>query len=377
MTSKHDVTPAKWLVEPLAAEVSRAVQRLCHSDDVNHVALMPDIHLAEDVCIGTVVATEQLIYPMAVGGDIGCGMAALAINVDAGLIDNQRAAARVLSGLYQCVPCNKHRKPLDLPDNLDTRKLSNARLRRIASREGRVQLGTLGRGNHFLEFQSDQKGQLWIMIHSGSRGLGQAITEHHLRNAQKGASGLLTLDGKEDSGSLYLSDVGWARTYAAENRLSMLRAVAELLAGLFEVAADWDSLIHCDHNHVQQEVHFGKQLWVHRKGAQSARDSEPGIIPGSMGTASFHTTGRGVDQALMSCSHGAGRKLSRTEARKYVTAQQFSRQVGELWFDQRRAGKLRDEAPSAYKDIRQVMKAQRDLARIVRELRPLLSYKGH
>jgi tRNA-splicing ligase RtcB len=156
----------------------------------------------------------------------------------------------------------------------------------------------------------------------------------------------------------------------------MLSAVVELLQRIFGVAPDWESLVHCDHNHVQQELHAGKPLWVHRKGAQSANVDEPGVIPGSMGTASFHTAGRGCDRALMSCSHGAGRALSRTEARQKVSSKNFARQMQNVWYDQRHSHRLFDEAPSAYKNIRHVMIAQRDLTRIVRELRPLLSYKG-
>jgi tRNA-splicing ligase RtcB len=376
MTHHHHARLTTWLFEPLAPDVTRSVDRLRHAPDVRHMAMMPDVHLARDVCIGAVVATESLIYPAAVGGDIGCGMIALAFAADASLLHDEKAAAKVLSGLYERVPSNKHRKPRELPDRLRETPLSDSRLQRLASRDGRVQFGTLGRGNHFLEFQADQDGRLWGMIHSGSRAMGQAIMAHHLEATQHAATGLKSLHSAEGSGPLYLADAHWARAYAGANRLAMLSAVTRLLHDLFGVASDWDSLIHCDHNHVQQEPHFGKTLWVHRKGAQSAYVDQPGIVPGSMGAASFHTMGRGCQDALMSCSHGAGRRLSRTEARQQVSGREFARQVGKLWYDHRRAAKLRDEAPSAYKDIRQVMRAQRDLTRIIRELRPLLTYKG-
>ena len=196
------------------------------------------------------------------------------------------------------------------------------------------------------------------------------------RAAGRSSHGATNLSASDDSGRSYLADVEWARAYARENRLAMLRAVEQLMHQSFASLADWSSLIHCDHNHVQQEEHFGELFWIHRKGAQSARVDEPGIIPGSMGSASFHTRGRGCDDALMSCSHGAGRKLSRSEARRSVSEKAFARQLGDLWYDHRRSAKLRDEAPAAYKDIRAVMQAQRELARINRQLRPLLSYKG-
>jgi tRNA-splicing ligase RtcB len=375
MNDSHQADLKSWLTEPLAPEVIQSVDRLRQFDDVQYVALMPDVHLAQDVCIGAVVATRELIYPAAVGGDIGCGMAALAFDIAAASVDNERAAATILKGLYKLVPGNKHRKPRNLPAELEALPLSDSRLRRIAQRDGRVQLGTLGRGNHFLELQAAQDGRLWVLVHSGSRAMGQAITAHHIMNAGRSLHGFAHFSTSDDSGRSYLADVQWARAYARENRLAMLRAVEQLMRQSFAGLADWSSLIHCDHNHVQQEAHFGELFWIQRKGAQTAALDEPGVIPGSMGSASFHTRGRGCEDALMSCSHGAGRMLSRSEARMSVGEKAFARQVGDLWYDHRRSAKLRDEAPAAYKDIRAVMRAQRDLVRIERQLHPVLSYK--
>lgn len=250
----------RWLAGPLGLDVSRSIERIAASKDVQHVAVMPDVHLSGEVCVGLAVATTRLIYPAAVGGDIGCGMA-------------------------------------------------------------------------FLWDDSPQ-------------------------------------------GRGYLSDVSWARGYAQQNRLAMVAAVADLLEDLFGVLLDEDSLIQSDHNHVRCETHFGRPFWVHRKGAQSAREGEEGIVPGSMGTASFHVVGRGCADSLASSSHGAGRRLSRTEALPTISTRQLRREMGTIWFDQRHADSLRDEAPGAYRDIRTVMRAQGELVRIVRELRPLLSYKG-
>jgi tRNA-splicing ligase RtcB len=173
-----------------------------------------------------------------------------------------------------------------------------------------------------------------------------------------------------------LGDVAWAIAYAEQNRLAMLSAVALSFEELFGIATDDDSLIHANHNHVRPEIHFGRDCWVHRKGAQSARAGEPGIIPGSMGTASFHVAGRGCKESLCSSSHGAGRKLSRTDARRTISVRKLDRQMESVWFDHRRVQALRDEAPGAYKDIHAVMRAQKKLTRIVRELRPILNYKG-
>src|SRR5262249_21715240 len=163
-----------------------------------------------------------------------------------------------------------------LPESLKNRALSDERLDKIASRDGMVQLGTLGRGNHFLEFQADEEQRLWMMVHSGSRAMGQAITNHHVRRAQGRSASLTFLDAGRESGLAYLSDVSWARDYAAASRLMMPRAVEAILAPRYSASVDWSTLVHSDHDHVQRETHFGEEVLVHRKGAQSARSDEMG-----------------------------------------------------------------------------------------------------
>ena len=368
-----------WLTEPLTLDVNRSLDRLAKTDDVRKVAVMPDVHLAADVCVGAVVATSRLVYPAAVGGDIGCGMAAVRVDVEAELLRGAKAAAHVLAGLYNRGPTNRHSRdsaPHELPSSLGKIRLSHSSLERRKNRDGRVQLGTLGRGNHFLEFQADPDGQLWIMIHSGSRAMGQAITAYHLSQAETGFGGLKYLEAETIAGQDYLHDMKWALLYAERNRLNMVGAVTGLLHDLFGVETDWSSLLHGHHNHVLREEHLGELLWVHRKGAQASHRDQPGIIPGSMGTASFLVSGRGCEQALCSSSHGAGRKLSRTEARQAISTRQLHRQMDSVRFDHRNASALREEAPEAYKDIYKVMRAQKELTRITTELRPILCYKG-
>jgi tRNA-splicing ligase RtcB len=364
-----------WAAEPLPPDVAKSAERLRQAEDVRHVVLLPDVHLAKDACVGAVIATRRLIYPAAVGGDIGCGMAAVAVNAAADLIGDDHSAAWLLAALDRFVPSNRHRERQDLPASLQGAALSDAALEKQANRDGRVQLGTLGGGNHFLEFQTDEEQRLWAMVHSGSRGMGQAITGHHTRGAPR-ASGLAWLDAETDAGRAYLADTAWARTYAAENRLAMLRTVETILRDGFSTAIDWTTLIHSDHDHVRRETHFGDEFWIHRKGAQPASAGEAGIIPGSMGTATFHVEGRGYAEALMSCSHGAGRQLSRNAARRAIGVRQFERQLRGIRFDRRRSLALRDEAPAAYKNIESVLRAQKDLVKIVRRLQPVLSYKG-
>lgn len=371
----------QWLAAPPPKDVAESIERIARLPDVLRIAVMPDAHLATDVCVGLVVATSGTIYPSAVGGDIGCGMAAIQFDASADLLADEALAGRLLAELYRCVPSLKHsreRAPAAIPEELLAAPLSHPRLERLKVRDARLQLGTLGRGNHFLEFQGDSEGRLWLMLHSGSRAMGQAITAHHVESARSRAKAprIIGFDADSATGRAYLNDMAWAIGYARANRLAMVEATRAILAELRGVEAIGDSLIHCDHNHVRRESHDGDSLWVHRKGALSAAAGEPGVIPGSMGTRSYHVLGRGEESSLCSSSHGAGRALSRGEAGQRISAVEFVRQMRGVWFDHRRARHLRDEAPGAYKDIGAVMRAQRALTKIERELQPLLSYKG-
>jgi tRNA-splicing ligase RtcB len=370
-----------WLTKPLSSDVAQSIERLCRADDVRYVAVMPDVHLANEVCVGVAMATQRLIYPAAVGSDIGCGMAAIGFETDAGLLANERTADRVLAGMYRLIPSIKHPREAvqeKLPACVQDASLSDPRLEKLKDRDGRFQFGTLGRGNHFVELQADEHDRLWVMVHSGSRGMGQAITGHHLKKAREEGQidKLVRLDAKSPVGQAYLTDVAWAVSYAEQNRLAIIAAVEKLMDELFNTAANRETLIHSNHNHVRRESHEGQEYWVHRKGALSAACNEPGLIPGSMGSASFHVVGRGEESALCSSSHGAGREFSRGVASKKINVRRLEQEMHGVWFDHRHAAMLRDEAPSAYKDIHSVMRAQRELTRIERQLRPLLSYKG-
>ena len=367
-----------WLAEPMPPDVRRTVERMSRATDVQHVAIMPDVHLAKDVCVGTVVATTRLIYPAAVGGDIGCGVAAAAFDAPADLLSDVENADRLLRALPEALPIIRHgprtRRPL--PPHLTDLPLSHERLNAIRRRDGVVQFGTLGRGNHFLEFQGDDEGCLWLMVHSGSRAMGQATRDFHVARAAETSAGLASLDSESGSGRGYLSDAEWARRYAAGNRRVMIESVSMLVAGMFGIRLNYETFFDCDHNHVQRETHFGCELWVHRKGAMQAVSGQAGIIPGSMGSESFHVEGRGNAESLCSSSHGAGRAMSREEARRRISSKELTRQMGTVVFDRQLVSSLREEAPAAYKDVKAVLRAQADLTRIVRRLRPLLCYKG-
>lgn len=368
-----------WVAQPPERAVRQTLERLRHAPDVAHVAVMPDVHLAAGVSNGVAVATERLIYPAAVGGDIGCGFATVAFDAAAAPLDRPLAAEAVLNRLPQAVPVIRHKRRDGLPELVDefaAEKLSDSELIAKAASTGRLELGTLGRGNHFLEFQEDDRGRLWIMVHSGSRAMGQHIAGFHGQRATSVGSGLAWLDANSEAGRAYLRDVEWARAYATESRRHMLVAAAGVAADVLNIELDWPTLLNTDHNHVQLEQHGDRTLWVHRKGANVAAEDTPNVIPGSMATHTYHVLGRGKPDALKSSSHGAGRRLSRGAARARIRRKDLTRQLAGVWIDPRTVGRLTDEAPAAYKDIDVVMRAQRDLVRIVRRVRPVLCYKG-
>jgi tRNA-splicing ligase RtcB len=368
-----------WLVAPMDDEVSQGIRRLRWAPDVQRVAVMPDVHLAEDVCVGVAVATTELLYPQAVGGDIGCGMLAVPLDAAAAALSEPRIAGRLLASLGNSIPARRRnrRQTIPMSGDLSHAELSDSRLQRLWSTTGALEFATIGSGNHFVELQADESDRLWLMVHSGSRGLGPAIRDHHLARSTLAGGGLKCLKSGEDSGIAYLSDARSARRYAQENRRQIALLVGEALRDVLGSGQlQWAETITSDHNHVERETHGALTLWVHRKGAMPAWPGQAGVLPGSMGTCSYHVVGRGCSDALCSSAHGAGRILSRTEARRKITPRELRRQMGSVWYDFRQSERLRDEAPGAYKDIRAVARAQRDLVKVVRVLRPVLSYKG-
>ena len=361
----------RWLAEPLPKAVAQALDRLATARGVAHVAVMPDVHLAEHVCVGTVIGTEGWLYPQAVGGDIGCGMAAVRLAANSDALADERAAARVFAELRVRVPAVRQARPQEV----SLEELSSVDLQRRVSRDARIEFGTLGRGNHFLEVQADEEERLWLMVHTGSRAVGPAIQAHHLARGDPAGKGLVAL-AVPGSGDEYLHDAEVAVRYARANRRAVAEAAASAVHEALGVATEWPTWFDAVHNFVRREGHGGRELWVHRKGASSAADGERGIVPGSMGARSFHVTGRGCAAALGSSSHGAGRRLARGEAMRAISVRDLERDLRSVFFERELADRLRDEAPAAYKDVGAVMRAQRDLVRIERTLRPVLSYKG-
>ena len=370
----------EWLIEPLPTDVARLIERLRATEGVDRVAVLPDVHPSGAFCVGTVIASQSRVFPAAVGSDIGCGMMAQRFDARASdIVPDPSTGQRILRALALLVPTHRHGErtcPEALPEELSPLGLTTLPLRNRAARDGRVQLGTLGRGNHFLELQVDDEGSLWLMVHSGSRGMGQAITDHHTPRAMRDAQGTAYFEVGSEACRDYETDVAWARRYAECSREAMVTSVAVLLEAWFGVTADRDSRISCDHNHVAVEQHFGAEVRVHRKGALPAAEGQPGVISGSMGTLSYHVTGRGCARSLDSSSHGAGRRLRRSEAARQVSTKRLADQMGGVIYDRSLAKRLVEEAPSAYRDIERVMRAQRELTRITRRVRPILVHKG-
>ena len=369
-----NVKTRRWVSHKLDSKVDRALRNLAAAKDVRRIAVMPDVHLAGDVCNGVVVATESLIYPQCVGGDIGCGYLSIELKGAGEDWVSKASLAEIWEGVRRAVPINKHGGRSGFTSSTE---LSSVGLEKANQREGRLQLGTLGRGNHFVELQTDQQGVISLLIHSGSRSMGQKTSSWHLKNATvDSGSGLKFVDVRSETGMAFLNDIEWARQYAAANRLEMLRAIESKVLFAMGFTLDRTTLIHLDHNHVQQEFHDGRAFWVHRKGAQVLQESQVSVIPGTMGTTTYLVEGRQNAEALYSCSHGAGRAMSRKEAAQRISVKTLCQETNRVCINPSRLRALVDEAPSAYKDIRRVMKAQRDLVRIVGRREPLLNFKG-
>jgi tRNA-splicing ligase RtcB len=298
-------------------------------------------------------------------------MLAVAMDIDAAPLRVPKIAGQILADFGCAVPARRRNRQAALPQPADVTSaaLSHASLESVRRKEGCVEFATLGSGNHFIELQEDENGRLWVMVHSGSRAMGQAIRDHHLERAQLVDNRLRMLDASSEAGASYLHDASWARRFADASRKAIAHEVCQVLTKQLGARVCWETLITTDHNHVSFECYDGVDFWVHRKGAMPARLGEIGVLPGSMGTLSFHVQGRGHEAALCSSAHGAGRAMSRTEARTKVTERDLRRQMEGVWYDCRLAGRLRDEAPTAYKDIRAVLRAQREMVKVVRTLK--------
>lgn len=359
----------------------------------HHVAAMPDVHMGIGATIGSVIATHKAIIPAAVGVDIGCGMIAARLSLTANEL-NEKNLKKVFAQISRKVPVG-----FDQHDNnhafIDAAKTFESglksMLRRLPDLLGSIknkskwinQLGTLGGGNHFIELCLDEHDFVWIMIHSGSRGIGNAIATYFIKLAKKDMESdadklpdrnlSYFTEGSEHFND-YIEAVDWAQRYAFQNRKCMLDLVLAALhrhLTSFEITTE---IINCHHNYVEKENHYGADVWVTRKGAIRATPGELGIIPGSMGSKSYIVRGKGNPESFNSCAHGAGRRMSRKQAKKIFNQADLKAQTAGVMC--RKDTGVIDEIPAAYKDIDTVMDNQRDLVEVVHTLKQVLCIKG-
>ncbi len=382
-------------VDSAALDQLRAVADLPYVH--HHVAVMPDVHLGKGATVGSVVAMRDAVSPAAVGVDIGCGMAAVRTNLTASDLPDDLGAIR--AAVEAVIPVGRLGHPTvsgrvrshrELWDGFaDLHPLVSGRLERAMA-----QLGTLGSGNHFIELCLDTGDQVWLMLHSGSRNIGKELAEVHIGIAKRLAHNgdlrdrdlAVFLAGTAEMRA-YRHDLVWAQRYAQLNRVTMLGLYQDVLHGFFPglrlpVAPQSGpyagerafASVNCHHNYVSEEHHYGADVLVTRKGAISARSGEYGIIPGSMGTRSYIVRGLGNPESFHSASHGAGRRMSRSKAKKMFTVEDLTAATAGV--ECRKDAGVIDEIPAAYKDVEQVIANQRDLVAVAAELRAVLCVKG-
>jgi len=362
-----------------------------------HVAAMPDVHAGIGATVGSVIPTRAAIIPAAVGVDIGCGMNAVRTTLTASQLPDN--LARLRSAIEAAIPVGLGQHDWDKVRGSSHARAGrplNDRLDRIVARHGGImkmqrkfvqtwicQLGTLGGGNHFVEICIDEDERVWIMLHSGSRGIGNVIGRYFIAAAQKDMRRhQVNLPDRDlayfSEGSTlfddYVEAVGWAQDYALLNRSEMMRRALEALARHVPPFRLDGEAINCHHNYVARETHADEHLYVTRKGAISAREGELGIIPGSMGARSYIVRGKGNPDSFCSCSHGAGRRMSRSEAKRSFDRFDLAAQTEGI--ECRKDAGVVDEIPAAYKDIEQVMAHQSDLVEVVHTLRQVICIKG-
>jgi tRNA-splicing ligase RtcB len=352
-----------------------------------HIALMPDAHTGYGMPIGGVMAADNVVVPNAVGVDIGCGICAVKTDLKLNP-DIQRRLKDIVRDIEERVPVGfKHHKMAQY-ETLMPKGYKFGSMEVVRSEYGSAlrQLGTLGGGNHFIEIQKDKEDYIWIMIHSGSRNIGKQVADHYNKIAKKlnkqwnspvpPKADLAYLPFTTEEAHRYFEEMNYCVDFALANRKLMLKRVQEVMADYFP-NIKFGEIINIAHNYAKWEKHFGKDVVVHRKGATSAHKGELGIIPGSQGTKSYIVEGLGNPESFSSCSHGAGRVMGRNEAIRRLSFEEEVRKLNKSGIlHSIRTHRDLDEAPSAYKNIQQVMLDQDDLVKIVTELSPLAVIKG-
>ena len=386
--------PVKIYTDHVEPEAQRQLANIAELPIVyHHVAAMPDVHLGIGATVGSVIATRRAIIPAAVGVDIGCGMIAARLSLTGDELD-EKSLKKVFAQIERDVPVGReqHREDralseLALPFKPELTELTRKHphlLRSFGKTSNWVlQMGSLGGGNHFIEICIDEENRVWAMLHSGSRGIGNAIGHYFIELARSDAGrndvhlpdrDLAYLAEGAQHFDDYVRAVGWAQRYAAANREAMMDLVLAAMTRHLPPFTITTEAVNCHHNYVEHEHHFGEDVWVTRKGAISARKGELGIIPGSMGAKSYIVRGLGNAESFCSSAHGAGRRMSRRAAqKKFVTEDLVQQTAGVIC---RKDKGVLDEIPGAYKDIDEVMQNQSDLTEVVHTLKQVVCVKG-
>ena len=390
----HYGVPVKIFTNDIDSDSIKQLKKMAQLQFIySHIAVMPDVHVGKGATVGSVIPTKNAIIPAAVGVDIGCGMNAVRLNLKAFQLPDNLAPLRhaierkvpvgfelhkqVKAKASSIIPLEKRLQPII------QKHPGLVRMLRKFDATWQKQLGTLGSGNHFIELCLDENQDVWIMLHSGSRGLGNVIGTYFIELAKKEAQHRFGHVPDKDlsyfaEGSAsfndYVEAVEWAQNYAFENRREMMRLILEAIRPLLPPFQMTKEAINCHHNYVSRENHFGEDLLITRKGAIRAGQDELGIIPGSMGARSYIVKGKANPESFCSCSHGAGRKMSRNKAKLLFSQDDLIQQTQGI--ECRKDAGVIDEIPSAYKDIDQVMANQSDLIEIVHTLKQILCIKG-
>lgn len=385
--STEQIPIKMWLnnVEESATVQARNLANLPFA--FKHISLMPDAHSGYGMPIGGILATRGVIIPNAVGVDIGCGMCAIQTNLSSNDFPVEKIK-NIMSQIRDVIPLgfDHHKERQDeslMPSGHDLEKLHIVKQQYTSALK---QIGTLGGGNHFIEIQKDQNNMIWIMIHSGSRNLGLKVAEYYNKKAKKlneiwhssvsAKADLAFLPFETDEAKQYYKEMRYCVDFAFASRSLMMQKISEIMISNFPTI-NLEPMINIAHNYAAWEEHFGEAVIIHRKGATSAKVGEIGIIPGSQGTKSYIVEGLGNPESFSSCSHGAGRLMSRSKAIKTLSVEEESKKLNDLGVVHSiRTKKDLDEASSAYKDIFEVMDLQKDLVKIKFELSPLAVIKG-
>ena len=354
-----------------------------------HLALMPDCHLGKGATVGSVIPTLGAIIPAAVGVDIGCGMMALRTQFTDDDVKRRGSLATLRESIEQAIPLSAGKYNTGVRDGH-----TEACIAALEERDGadtaeqiapnwRLQLGSLGSGNHFIEVSLDEDNRVWLFLHSGSRGVGNKLAMRHIKIAQQQCQrrwislpdpDLAYLVEGEPEFWAYIRDLRWAQQFALLNREEMMHRVRDCVASWIGTAPHALEAVNCHHNYTEQETHFGKRVWLSRKGAIDASAGKPGLIPGSMGTRSYVVEGKGNRLALNSSPHGAGREYSRSAARKKFTRSELDAAMTGI--ECRRTDAFLDEIPAAYKNVDVVMADAADLVEVTHTLRQIVNVKG-